>query len=394
MEYIPPDVVRRRPRNALLRRASALVLVLTGSCVIGVGLAPDAAASRLPHQVFFKGHRPHSEFSLTKGRACLPCNSESSAPKAEMSGALVFHLSVQRFRGGAPEEEGEESSTPTSRNTSSMDDGAESWTSGSSESEDLTCADSERIVGQSASTVNDEVSPDVPNAPVESREMLVGPSEGGVELISDAATNDPALERARRASVIQELLSMGADRRRAEVAADNGETAEAALNWLLEHVDDHHLFEASPQQQPRGAIGARKRATQNFVGSLLKNFVGSLFLHKRKRQGGSESARGLASTPRKLSRGPQSAAIGGVSRMTPRPPSPSSLINEEEDQGADAQDSLHAEEEDADDDEGEEEGVGGGRAPSGKNNAFFPNWLVEHAGASYCLFKRMCFICP
>ena len=185
---------------------------------------------------------------------------------------------------------------------------------------------------------------------------------------------------------------MGADIRRAEVAADNGETAETALNWLLEHVDDHHLFEASPLQQPPGAIGARERATQNFVGSLLKNFVGSLFSHKRKRQGGSESARGLASTPRKLARGPQSAAIGGVSRMTPPPHYPSSLINEEEDQGADAQDSLHAEEEHADNDEGEEE-WGGGAGPSGKT-AFFPNWLVEHAGASYCLFKRMCLICP
>ncbi len=68
---------------------------------------------------------------------------------------IVFHLSVQYSHGGAVEEEGEEKSTPT-HHTSSMDEGAESWTIGSSESEDLTFTDSERIVGQSTSTVNDE----------------------------------------------------------------------------------------------------------------------------------------------------------------------------------------------------------------------------------------------
>lgn len=110
-------------------------------------------------------------------------------------------------------------------------------------------------------------------------------------LTLNAATNDDTvLEGARRASVIQELLSMGADIRRAgrhctaafphltlpwflllltlgfshgaEVAADStpGATAEAALCWLMEHIDDHHLFEGPSGQEHASGGLARSRA--------------------------------------------------------------------------------------------------------------------------------------
>ena len=116
---------------------------------------------------------------------------------------------------------------------------------------------------------------------------------------------DAALERVRRQSVIQELVGMGADFRRAEVAADScpGAPAESALQWLMQHVDDHHLFEGparhSPAPSPLGYGGlSGGRTAQSSRGgrgllSRVKDYVGDLLLGGR--VGGKKRRRGHAS---------------------------------------------------------------------------------------------------
>jgi hypothetical protein len=208
------------------------------------------------------------------------------------------------------------------------------------------------------------------------------------------------------------LLLMSPIAARAEVAADStpGATAESALNWLMEHVDDHHLFE-TPAGQGQGrqrstATRARHRrgestSLQATIGltqavSRLKSYVGDLLTGK----GAGRDAQREGGSPRKWQRvlssvGGSAATSPGGEASHPHPHGgPDAVSSMEEEDGEDEEgvnieanrDSYRRRiargEESSDElqqgeeEEEEEEEMEGAEA------GLFPNWLLEHAVSS------------
>ena len=205
----------------------------------------------------------------------------------------------------------------------------------------------------------------------------------------------------------------------AEVAADStpGATAEMALNWLMEHVDDHHLFSAQQQvaqqanQQCSLRIAAARAALRGThmsavggggvasVVSQLRDFVGGLISGATSGIGGEGRREGRKerSPRKKVRRVPSREGGGGVEggtiALAPSIHSSASIVgdegeddNEEEDEDEDGSAGELASCEEGDGREGgerereEEEGDGGKQEVGEKG--YFANWLVEHALSS------------